>query len=191
MITRYGMSERFGLMGLAKVQDMYLSGRSVLECGDATATQVDEEIMKMLAVSYEESKRILSEHLDALHKIAAYLIEKETITGSEFMDILHKVEGTGQYAPSETADKADTGDDGKTAETAALPDAAEEESAETSQSETEPAEEIQTAEENPAVSVTPQKSDAERKAEEARRNDYEQAMAEANIRIPSDKDDVE
>ncbi|MBQ1424063.1 MAG: ATP-dependent zinc metalloprotease FtsH [Lachnospiraceae bacterium] len=191
MITRYGMSERFGLMGLAKVQDMYLSGRSVLECGDATATQVDEEIMKMLAVSYEESKRILSEHLDALHKIAAYLIEKETITGSEFMDILHKVEGTGQYAPSETADKADAGDDGKTAETAALPDAAEEESAETSQSETEPAEEIQTAEENPAVSVTPQKSDAERKAEEARRNAYEQAMAEANIRIPSDKDDVE
>ena len=93
MITRFGMSEKFGLMGLAKVQDMYLTGRTSLECGDATATEIDREVMKMLAASYEEAKRILSENIDILHKIAAYLIEKETITGKEFMRILHEVRG--------------------------------------------------------------------------------------------------
>ncbi len=91
MITRYGMSERFGLMGLAKVQDMYLSGRTALECGDQTATQIDEEVKKMLDNAYAEAKRILKENIDALHKIAAYLIEKETITGKEFMQILTEV----------------------------------------------------------------------------------------------------
>ena len=93
MITRFGMSEKFGLMGLAKVQDMYLTGRTSLECGDATATEIDKEVMKMLAAAYEEAKHILSENLDILHKIAAYLIEKETITGKEFMKILHEVRG--------------------------------------------------------------------------------------------------
>ncbi len=91
MITRYGMSERFGLMGLAKVQDMYLSGRTALECGDQTATLIDEEVKKMLDNAYAEAKRILKENIDALHKIAAYLIEKETITGKEFMQILTEV----------------------------------------------------------------------------------------------------
>ncbi len=93
MITRFGMSEKFGLMGLAKVQDMYLSGRTSLECGDATATEIDKEVMKMLASAYEEAKHILSENMDILHKIAAYLIEKETITGKEFMQIMHEVRG--------------------------------------------------------------------------------------------------
>ena len=93
MITRFGMSEKFGLMGLAKVQDMYLSGRASLECGDETATEIDREVMKMLAAAYEEAKHILSENMDILHKIAAYLIEKETITGKEFMHILHEVRG--------------------------------------------------------------------------------------------------
>ena len=91
MITRYGMSEKFGLMGLARVQDMYLSGRNVLECGEQTATEIDNEVKLMLDKAYAESKRILSENMEALHKIAAYLIEKETITGKEFMDILGKV----------------------------------------------------------------------------------------------------
>lgn len=93
MITRFGMSEKFGLMGLAKVQDMYLTGRTSLECGDATATEIDKEVMKMLAAAYDEAKHILSENLDVLHKIAGYLIEKETITGKEFMQILHEVRG--------------------------------------------------------------------------------------------------
>ena len=91
MITRYGMSEKFGLMSLAKVQDMYLSGRTVLDCGDATAADIDNEVKKMLDKAYEEAKKIISENMEALDRIAAYLIEKETITGKEFMDILNEV----------------------------------------------------------------------------------------------------
>ncbi|MDD5832000.1 MAG: ATP-dependent zinc metalloprotease FtsH [Clostridiales bacterium] len=91
MITRFGMSEKFGLMGLARVQDMYLSGRTTLECGDETATEIDREVMKMLSQAYEEAKRILSENIETLHRIAEYLNEKETITGKEFMRILNEV----------------------------------------------------------------------------------------------------
>ena len=89
MITQYGMSERFGLMGLESVQSRYLDGRAVRNCGEATAAEIDEEIMKMLKASYEEAKRLLSANRDALDKIAAFLIEKETITGDEFMEILN------------------------------------------------------------------------------------------------------
>ncbi len=93
MITQYGMSERFGLMGLATVEDQYLGNRAVLNCGDATAAEIDQEIMKMLKNAYEEAKELLSAHREALDKIAAFLIEKETITGKEFMKIFHQVEG--------------------------------------------------------------------------------------------------
>ena len=92
MITQYGMSEKFGLMGLAVQEDKYLSGRMVMNCGDDTATEVDHELMKLLHDSYEESKRLLMEHRDALDKIADYLIRRETITGKEFMKILRAVE---------------------------------------------------------------------------------------------------
>ena len=92
MITQYGMSEKFGLMGLARNQDMYLTGRTVMDCGDETAAEVDREVMSILKSSYEEAKRILSENLEALHKIADYLIKKETITGKEFMEILRRVQ---------------------------------------------------------------------------------------------------
>ena len=88
MITQYGMSDRFGLMGLESIQNRYLDGRPVLNCGEATASQIDEEVMRMLKSSYEEAKRLLSENRDALDRIAAFLIEKETITGEEFMRIL-------------------------------------------------------------------------------------------------------
>ena len=91
MITQYGMSERFGLMGLESVQSRYLDGRAVRNCGEATAAEIDEEIMKMLKASYEEAKRLLSANSDALDKIAAFLIEKETITGKEFMKIFREV----------------------------------------------------------------------------------------------------
>ena len=91
MITQYGMSEKFGLMGLARQQDLYLTGRTVMDCGDETATEVDHEVMELLRSSYEEAKRILSENMDALHKISDYLIKKETITGKEFMEILRRV----------------------------------------------------------------------------------------------------
>ena len=92
MITQYGMSEKFGLMGLAVQEDKYLSGRMVMNCGDDTATEVDHEVMKLLHDSYEESKCLLMEHRDALDKIADYLIRRETITGKEFMKILRAVE---------------------------------------------------------------------------------------------------
>ena len=93
MITQYGMSERFGLMGLESVQSRYLDGRAVRNCGEATAAEIDEEIMKMLKASYEEAKRLLSANRAALDKIAAFLIEKETITGKEFMKIFREVKG--------------------------------------------------------------------------------------------------
>ena len=93
MITQYGMSERFGLMGLESVQNKYLDGRAVLNCGDATAAEIDEEVMKMPKQAYAEAKRLLSENREALDKIAAFLIEKETITGKEFMKIFREVKG--------------------------------------------------------------------------------------------------
>lgn len=93
MITQYGMCDRFGLMGLESIQNRYLDGRPVLNCGEATASQIDEEVMRMLKSSYEEAKRLLSENRDALDRIAAFLIEKETITGKEFMKIFREVKG--------------------------------------------------------------------------------------------------
>ena len=92
MITQYGMSKKFGLMGLATQENQYLNGRAVLNCGDNTATEVDHEVMELLRVSYEEAKRLISNHRKALDKIAAYLIRKETITGKEFMIIFRAVE---------------------------------------------------------------------------------------------------
>ena len=92
MITQYGMSERFGLMGLAAQEDQYLSGRAVLNCGDDTATEVDHEVMELLHRSYDEAKRLIRGHREALDKIADYLIRKETITGKEFMKIFRAVE---------------------------------------------------------------------------------------------------
>ena len=92
MITQYGMSEKFGLMGLATQENQYLSGRAVLNCGDDTATEIDHEVMKLLHHSYEEAKRILGSHREEMDKIAEYLIRKETITGKEFMKILRAVQ---------------------------------------------------------------------------------------------------
>ena len=92
MITQYGMSQKFGLMGLATQENQYLSGRAVLNCGDDTATEIDHEVMQLLHYSYEEAKRLLSEHREALDKIAVYLIRRETITGKEFMKIFRAVE---------------------------------------------------------------------------------------------------
>ena len=93
MITQYGMSEKFGLIGLESVQNRYLDGRPVMNCGQEIASEIDHEVMKMLKEAYEEAKKLLSEHRESLDKIAAFLIEKETITGKEFMKIFHEVEG--------------------------------------------------------------------------------------------------
>ncbi|MBR5994403.1 MAG: ATP-dependent zinc metalloprotease FtsH [Lachnospiraceae bacterium] len=93
MITMYGMSKRFGLMALETVESQYLENRRAAVCSEATEAQVDEEVMKLLKESYEEAKRLLSENREILDKIAAYLIEKETITGKEFMEIYRREKG--------------------------------------------------------------------------------------------------
>ena len=93
MITQYGMSERFGLMGLESVKHRYLDGRAVMNCGEKTASEIDEEVMIMLKKAYAEAKRLLTEHRESMDKIAEFLIEKETITGKEFMKIFREVEG--------------------------------------------------------------------------------------------------
>ena len=92
MVTQYGMSEKFGLMGLESVRNQYLSGNTALNCGPETAAEIDKEVMRMLKEAYEEAKRVLKEHRKALDQIAAFLIQKETITGKEFMDILSEIE---------------------------------------------------------------------------------------------------
>lgn len=92
MITQYGMSEKFGLMGLAEQEDQYLEGRIYLNCGDATATEIDHEVMKKLKEAYEEARRLLTENRKALDRIAGFLIQRETITGKEFMEIFHQVQ---------------------------------------------------------------------------------------------------
>lgn len=93
MITQYGMNEKFGLMGLESVESQYLDGRTVMNCGDATAAQVDEEVKKLLASCYDRAKELLSQNRDVLDAIASYLREKETITGKQFMDIYNQVKG--------------------------------------------------------------------------------------------------
>ena len=105
MITQYGMSEKFGLIGLESVQSRYLDGRPVLNCGDATAAQIDEEVMMMLKKAYEEAKRLLTDNREALDKIAAFLIEKETITGKEFMKIFREVKGIPEPEEKDSANK--------------------------------------------------------------------------------------
>ena len=93
MVTQYGMSEKFGLMGLEVQENEYLNGRTVMNCGDATAAEVDTEVMKILKASYEEAKRLLNENREVMDKIADFLIQKETITGKEFMKIFREVKG--------------------------------------------------------------------------------------------------
>lgn len=101
MVTQYGMSKKFGLIGLATVESKYLSGEATLNCAESTAALVDEEVMKILAESYEEAKRLLSENREVLDKIAEFLIEKETITGKEFMKIFRELKGLPEPDPEE------------------------------------------------------------------------------------------
>ncbi len=93
MVTQYGMSDKFGLMGLESVENRYLDGRSVLNCGDATAAEIDKEVMDILKKCYQRAEALLAGNREVLDKIAAFLVEKETITGKEFMDIFREVKG--------------------------------------------------------------------------------------------------
>lgn len=108
MVTQYGMSKKFGLMGLETVESRYLDGRAALNCSDVTAAGIDEEVMKILKDSYKEAKKMLKENRKVMDKLAAYLIEKETITGKEFMEIFRKEKGLPEPEPKkeEPAEKA-------------------------------------------------------------------------------------
>ena len=90
MITMYGMSDKFGLIALESVENQYLDGRRVLNCADATAAQIDQEVMRLLKESYEKAKALLKDNRTIMDRIAAFLIEQETITGKEFMNIFHE-----------------------------------------------------------------------------------------------------
>ena len=100
MVTQYGMSDKFGLMALENVQDRYLSGHTVLNCGQETATEIDKEVMRILKEAYDKAIELLESNRECLDKIAAFLIEKETITGKEFMKIFREVKGIEE--PEET-----------------------------------------------------------------------------------------
>ena len=91
MIAQYGMSDRFGMAALEKTQSKYLDGRNVPNYSEATMTQLDEEIIKVLKEAHEKAEKMLRENMEALHKISAFLIEKETITGEQFMAILNEI----------------------------------------------------------------------------------------------------
>ena len=111
MVTQYGMSDRFGLMGLVTIEDQYLEGRAALNCGDETASQIDKEVMEILQNSYNKAKELLAGHRSALDQISEYLYEHETITGKEFMDIFRRIQdeqAAGQAEAEQTADGQET-----------------------------------------------------------------------------------
>ncbi len=106
MVTRFGMSEKFGMMGLATVESQYLDGRASLICGENTAAQIDEEVLKMITDAYAKAKELLGENMESLDKISEYLFEHETITGKEFMKIFREIKGL----PDPDAEKENSSD---------------------------------------------------------------------------------
>ena len=131
MVTQYGMSDKFGLMGLATVESQYLEGRAVLNCSDVTAAAVDEEVRLLMEKCYREAKEILEQNMDAMDLIADHLIKEETITGKEFMKLYRKAKGLPEPGESGDDRSADAGDAAAPAtaaasETAAAPAAAQE-----------------------------------------------------------------
>ena len=93
MISQYGMSEKFDMMSLESIENRYLDGRAVANCGDSTMADLDKEVLEVIRNAHKKAKEIISENREALTKISEYLIEKETITGEEFMDILKECNG--------------------------------------------------------------------------------------------------
>ena len=106
MITMYGMSDKFGLVGLESIESRYLDGRAVANCSEETRTKIDEEIVSVMRERYEIAKTLLRDNRDALDEISEFLIEKETITGDEFMEIFNKVKDE-RNAYSKLSDEAD------------------------------------------------------------------------------------
>ena len=106
MITQYGMSDKFGMVGLESIENRYLDGRAVLNCADETAAKIDEEVANRMKEFYDKAVNIIKENRDALDKIAEYLIEKETITGKEFIKMYREIKGL----PEPEENKADETD---------------------------------------------------------------------------------
>lgn len=106
MITQYGMSDKFGLMALEEVESRYLDGRAVMNCGEATSSEIDEEVKQLLADCYEKAKSLLADNMEVLDRIATHLKEKETITGKEFMEIFREVKGDSSDDDSEAEPEA-------------------------------------------------------------------------------------
>jgi cell division protease FtsH len=177
MVTQYGMSDRFGLMGLATVESQYLEGRTVLNCSDVTAAAVDEEVRKIMEDCYNESKRILSENMDAMDMIAEQLIREETISGKDFMRLYRQAKGLPE---PDDSDKA-----GENTQDAAVPafpmaemPAKVETAAEPAKAETaaEPAKAetaAPTAEEAAEISAAPEAAPADAKSDETSEDDGE------------------
>ncbi|CUH91935.1 ATP-dependent zinc metalloprotease FtsH [Herbinix luporum] len=111
MVTQYGMSDKFGLMGLESIENRYLDGRPVLNCSDQTAGEIDKEVMKILKECYDRAKMLLSQNREVLDKIAEYLIAKETITGEEFMNLYREVKGEDLIKADTDQKKDDVRDD--------------------------------------------------------------------------------
>ena len=128
MITRFGMSKRFGLMGLATIENEYLGGGARLTCSDRTAADVDTEVMETLKACYEEAKELLSGNRELMDKLAAHLIEKETISGKEFMKIYRQEKGIPE-PEEENKEKKDSDTDTEQAESKTAAENAAEENA--------------------------------------------------------------
>lgn len=109
MVTQYGMSRKFGLIGLESVESRYLDGRTVLNCSDVTAAEIDAEVMKILKDCYKEAKRLLKDNRDIMDRLADFLIEKETITGKEFMKIFRKAKGLPEPNEKKEEEKKEEG----------------------------------------------------------------------------------
>ena len=133
MVTRYGMSKKFGLVGLATVESQYLEGRTALNCSDTTAAEIDAEVVAILKESYEKALALLRENRDVMDKLAEFLIEKETITGKEFMEIFRREKGLpepekkkeetgGQKAAEKQAETGGAGKTGAEKSEAVLPE---------------------------------------------------------------------
>ncbi len=180
MVTRYGMSKRFGLVGLATVESQYLEGRTALNCSDTTAAQIDEEVVEILKESYDKALGLLRENREVMDKLAEFLIEKETITGKEFMEIFRREKGLPE--PEENAKEqqkagapAEAGD--KAAEEAQIPKPAER-PADAPESEEAAAEKAEMAEPGPSDR---QAEDRERQAGESQEAAQEKEHVEGRF----------
>ena len=183
MVTQYGMSDKFGLMGLATVESKYLEGRAVLNCSDVTAASVDEEVRQIMEDCYNEAKAILSENMDAMDMIAEYLIREETITGKEFMQLYRQAKGIPEPAEDKDSTEIAIMNERKAiAEVEALPSTISEVKAEAeSRAQEEKAQEAETEPDAPAEAAPAQevKPAAAEEPEPAQEEQEDEDMTEA------------